>query len=355
MKRLMPNNSGVSLSERSLAVFRAVVENYINKGRPVSSRTVARMLGDTLSPATIRNVMADLEERNLIHAPHTSAGRVPTMRGYRLYVDRFLEYGELGSDEVRRIWDRLTLTGGPHTMLERTAYLLSGLTHLAGVVSLPRRADPEVRQVEFVDIGEGRVLAVLVMQDDTVYNRVFVPPRRLNTAELRQGADCLNSLLRSMSLEDARRCVLEELRDTRLELTGLVQQALDFALQTSATGQEGKEDYVLSGATNLMSIAELCDVEKLRRLFEAFYRKRDLLMLLEEATRGQRLQVFIGDELGLEALGECSLVVGTYQVGGHIAGALGVLGPTRMSYEHVIPVVDATARMLGTALSQQRH
>ena len=206
-----------------------------------------------------------------------------------------------------------------------------------------------------MDIGRGRVLAVLVMQDDTVYNRVFTPPRRLGTAELRQGADCMNDLLCSMSLEEAHRCVLEELRDMRRDLGGLVKQALEFAMQTSVARQESEEDYVLTGETNLMSVAELCDVGKLRRLFEAFHHKRDLLILLEEAVRGQRLRVFIGDELGLEALGECSLVVGTYQVSGRTAGALGVLGPTRMPYEQVIPVVDTTARMLGTALSKQRH
>lgn len=350
------NEPAADLGARSLSVFRAVVDNYIRYGRPVSSRAVARMLGGALSPATIRNVMAGLEERALIHAPHTSAGRVPTIRGYRLYVDRFLECGSLGDPEARRIWSGLASVCDPRILLERTASLLSRLTRMAGLVSLPRCAEAaEVRQVEFVNIGGGRVLAVLVMRDDTVYNRAFTPPRALDTAELRQGADCLNELLRSMSLEEARRYVMDELRDVRRGLTILVGQALECAMQASSAGRQSDEDYIIIGEANLMNAADLCDVDTLRRLFETFRRKRDLLMLLEAAIRGQRLQVFIGNELGLESLGECSLVVGTYRVGGETAGALGVLGPTRMPYEQVIPVVDTAARMLGNVLSRRHH
>ena len=346
-----PSYNDTGLSARSLAVFSAIVEDYIGHGHPVSSRAVARLLGGSLSSATIRNVMVGLEERQLIHAPHTSAGRVPTIRGYRLFVDRFLVCGALGEQQEQQISAGIDALCEPRVLLEQASGLLSGLTRLAGLVSMPRQIGSGVRQVEFVSIGAHRVLAVLVMQDGSVCNQVFTPSRSLSTAELRRGSDCLNDLLLSMSLEAVRQRVMDELRDVRSDLARLVAQALDFAAQSTVTDA----DYVITGEINLMSVAELYDVEKLRRLFETFSQKRDLLMLLNEAIHGQRLQVFIGDELGYAALDGCSLVVSSYQVDGQPVGALGVLGPTRMPYEQVIPVVDATARVLGNALSQLHH
>jgi heat-inducible transcriptional repressor len=338
------------LSERAQHLFKVLVETYISDGHPVGSRTLARGAGLDLSPATIRNVMADLEDLGLIRSPHTSAGRIPTALGYRFFVDSLLTVKSISELEVQRVSADLGSETDIPGILGRTSRLLSESTQLAGVVMVPRSTSRALRHVEFLQLTDDRVLAVMVFSNKDIQNRVIVTDRKYSSAELQQASNYLNQAFAGHELKAVREKLLAEMSVAREEMNSIMQTAVEFAHKAFDAEPADSDDYVLAGQTNLMGFEELADVNKLKQLFEAFTQKRDILSLLDQALNAQGVQIFIGEESGYRFLNECSVVTSTYQSDGQVLGVLGIIGPTRMEYERVIPVVDLTAKILGLAL-----
>lgn len=341
---------GLELNERAQFLFKTLVERYIADGQPVGSRTLARDTRLELSPATIRNVMADLEDMGLIRSPHTSAGRIPTVRGYRLFVDCMLTYRAPQAAEMQRLLEGVRQETDVRRLLEKTSSLLSEITRFAGLVMLPKAESKQLRQVEFLPLNDNRVLVILVINDQEVQNRIIKTARRYSAAELTEAANYLNHAFAGRDIRQVKRDLLAEMNDTRDEMNRMMATVIDMAQQVFVEEDPGK-DYVLAGQTNLMDINELSDLDKLRNLFDAFNRKRDILHLLDQALNANGVQIFIGEEAGYEAFDDCSIVTSTYGEDGEVLGVLGVIGPTRMSYERVIPIVDLTAKMLTSALN----
>jgi heat-inducible transcriptional repressor len=340
----------LALNERARQLLKFVVERYIRDGQPVGSRTVSRDSSLDLSPATIRNIMADLEEMGLVASPHTSAGRVPTAHGYRVFVDSLLTVRDLGETEVSNLRHQLAPAGEPKRILETASAMLSEITALAGVVMVPRREQVASRHVEFLGLAQNRVLVILVTNEKEVQNRIIHTSRPYTQSELQQAAGYLNAAFTGRDLAAMRQGLVEEMQATREHMNQLMIAALEMASESS----DSEGDYVLAGQTNLMNYAEMSNVERLRQLFEAFNRKRDILHLLDQSLRANGIQIFIGEESGYDVLDECSVVTAPYTMAGSVVGVLGVIGPTRMHYERVIPIVDVTARLLGAALNQAR-
>lgn len=340
------------LSERAQQLLKVLVECYIQQGQPVGSQMLARVTGLDLSPATIRNVMADLEDMGLVHSPHTSAGRVPTVQGYRLFVDSLLTVAPLQSVDVDALRIQLAPDFAPHDLIESASTLLSGISRMAGVVTLPRRDQRALRQIEFLPLSEQRVLAILVVNEREVQNRVIHTGRVYSASELQQAANYLNAEFAGKDIASVRQKLLGEMQDARERMNSMMLAAIEMAEQVFPLDSAG-DDYVLAGQTNLMDFAELSNVDTLRVLFQAFNQKRDLLALFDQCVRAEGVQIFIGEESGYKVLDECSVVTAPYTVNGRVLGVLGVIGPTRMAYERVIPIVDMTAKLLGAALNQR--
>ena len=345
------NDPTAHLSERAQVMLRALIERYERDGQPVGSRTLAREAGLELSPATIRNVMSDLEELGFVASPHTSAGRVPTVQGYRFFVDTLLTVQPLDLNSLEQMRLQLESERESRELVESASGLLSGITQLAGVVTLPKHEHALFKRVEFMPLSGNRVLAILVTGEDEVENRILTAEKRHSPAELQQASNYLNELFAGKELEDVRETLLREMQETRSSMNSMMVTAMQMADQVLERNRS--EDFVMAGQTNLMGFQELCDIDKLRKLFDAFQQKRDILHLLDQCVHGKGIQIFIGEESGYGMLDECSMVTAPYTVGGRILGVLGVIGPTRMAYDRVIPIVDATARLLGAALNNK--
>ncbi|MCG8378501.1 MAG: heat-inducible transcriptional repressor HrcA [Proteobacteria bacterium] len=352
---MVTNTDSSQLTERSLSLFKALVEHFIDDGAPVGSRTLAKDSELNLSPATIRNVMADLEDLGLLHSPHTSSGRIPTAKGYRLFVDSLLRVNDLNSFEVEKIARELAPENDFPALMQRTSSMLSDITQLAGVVMLPRTQQTTLEHIEFVALSTNRVLVILVVNDREVQNRIINTNKDYSAAELQQFSNYLNELFAGKDLEYVRKSILDELEKMKDQVHQSMQSAIEMAQMvfSSDTKKADSDELLFSGQTNLMDVAELCDVEKLKKLFETFNQKRDILHLLEQAINADGIQIFIGEESGYDVLDNCSVVTSPYEVDGQILGVLGVIGPTRMHYERVIPIVDITAKMLGVALNSK--
>jgi heat-inducible transcriptional repressor len=340
-----------SLDARARHLLRALISQYIRDGEPVGSRTLARNSGLDVSPATIRNVLADLEELGLVHAPHTSAGRVPTVQGYRIFVDSLLELRPLESSEEQQIRREMPSSASTQSLIHNVSSMLSGITHFVGLVTVPRREQFAFRHIDFVALDEQRVLAILVFADSEVQNRVLQFPRAPSSQELEWIANYLNANYAGLALDDIRRRVVSELSQARDDMNRVMATAIHVA-EAALAVDDTREDVVLSGQTNLMGAQGLADVDCLRDLFEAFARKRELLQVLDACVHADGVRLFIGEESGMAPLGQCSVVAAPYGAGGKVLGVLGVIGPTRMHYERVIPVVQATARILSGTLNQ---
>jgi len=341
------------ISERAQCLLKALVGRYIRDGQPVSSRTLARDAGLDLSPATVRNVMADLEDLQLVTSPHVSAGRVPTMLGYRFFVDSLLTIESMDSAEVQRLKKQLDPDKNTQGLLETASTLLSEVTHLASVVMLPRREQTTLRQVEFLPLSDNRVLVILVINEREVQNRIIHTDRTYTPAELQQATNYLNSAFAGQDLRRVKDNLLKEMNETRENMNRMMLAAVEMADKTF-NAQPNGDDYVVAGQTHLLSNTENSNIETLYQLFEAFNHKRDILHLLDQGLKAQALQIYIGRESGYEMLKDYSVITSPYAVGGQVVGVLGVIGPTRMFYERIIPMVDMTARLLGAALDQ-RH
>lgn len=346
----MSPHSGHELDTRARRLLRTLIAQYLVDGEPVGSRTLSRSAGLDVSPATIRNVMADLEEAGLIASPHTSAGRIPTPRGLRLFVDSLIELQPLPLDEVVRL--QRELPPGPTTVRDlvgNASTLLSAMTHFAGVVTVPRQTDFPLRHIDFVALPEARVLVILVFSDNQVQNRVIQLSKPLEARDLEQAANYINEHFVGLRVDDIRAHLLRELREASSELHQLLSRAVELA--TSSFGPQD-EDVLVSGQTNLMAYSELGNLDRLRDLFEAFQKKNELLQLMETCAKAPGVRLFIGEESGFAALDGCSVVTASYGAQGRLLGAVGVIGPTRMAYDRVIPVVQATARLLSDALNR---
>jgi len=344
------------LDPRARHLLRSLIGRYIRDGEPVGSQTLARHAGLDVSPATIRNILADLEDAGLLASPHTSAGRIPTPQGYRVFVDSLLQLRPLPDGELARLRHELPPGSGTQALLGNASELLSAMSHFVGVVSVPRREQFAFRHIDFVPLDAGRVLAILVFADNDVQNRIIQTRRAYDAGELERVSNYLNHHFAGRPLAEIRVALLRELRAARSEMEALLASTVELAEQALAGDGESahSEGVVLSGQTRLMSVQDLSDLDRLRELFEAFARKREILQLLERALRAPGVRIFIGEETGLAPLEGMSLVTAPYRAGGsaegQVLGVLGVIGPTRMAYERVIPVVQAAADILGAAI-----
>ncbi len=350
---MLDSTKTIDLDPRSQQLLKGLIEQYIREGQPVGSRVLSRESGLELSAATVRNVMADLEDLGLIRAPHTSAGRIPTVQGYRVFVDSLLTVRTLEEREVRRLEDTIGRVGDRQTVLESASRVLSELTHLAGIVSVPRPTSEALRQVEFLPLSGNQVLVILVINGQDVQNRIIRTDRTYSPSELTQAANYLNEQFAGQELSEVRGQLLKELQLAREQLNRMMAAVVEMAEKAFSSeptaGPEG--DLVVTGQTNLMGRGEFADVGVLRQLFDAFQAKRDILHLMDQSQRAEGIQLFIGEEAGYDVLENCSVITSPYEADGEICGVLGIVGPTRMSYEDVIPVVDMTARVVGAALN----
>ncbi|HTP62240.1 MAG TPA: heat-inducible transcriptional repressor HrcA [Burkholderiales bacterium] len=337
------------LDKRAQILLKTLVERYIAEGQPVGSRTLSRHSGLDLSPATIRNVMSDLEELGLIASPHTSAGRVPTPLGYRFFVDSLLVVKQLESGELHQLEGQLH-PDNPQRAIKAASQLLSQLTSFAGIVMTPRRRALSFRQIEFLRLSEKRILLIVVTPEGDVQNRILFTERDYSPAELVSAANFINQNYSGHNFEDIRQRLHDELRAIRQDLMSLMSVALEAS--SSAVAEEN-EQYVISGERNLFSVQDLSqDMSRMRQLVELFERKTSLVQILDLSLRGEGVQIFIGGESGVGAPDEVSVVTSPYKVGGEVVGTVGVIGPTRMAYDRVVPIVDVTAKLLSSALTQ---
>jgi heat-inducible transcriptional repressor len=339
------------LTTRAEFLLKTLVERYIAEGQPLGSRTLAKQSGLDLSPATIRNVMADLEDMGLVKSPHTSAGRVPTQLGYRVFIDSLLAVRPLDAEQIRKVEGEFLAGADPQELVETTSHLLSEVTQLAGLVVVPRREELVFRQLDFVGLSGGRVLVILITEDGQVQNRIIDAERDYSPAELVQAANYFNDKYGGVAISEVKRMLLAEMQRTSEEMQRMMELALEMTRKMFVERADEGDDLLVSGESNLMGFPELGDIQKLRKLFDAFTAKRDLLHLLDRSMRVGGIKIFIGRESGYEALKECSVVAAPYAVDGQVVGTLAVIGPTRMHYEHIIPFVDVTAKLLGGALS----
>jgi heat-inducible transcriptional repressor len=341
-----------TMDERARSLLKTLVERYIADGQPVGSRTLSRASGLELSPATIRNVMADLEEMGLIASPHTSAGRVPTARGYRLFVDTMMtartgDFDPLSPD-LASAREQLH-PDQPHRVIAQAAHLLSNLSHFVGVVTAPRR--PSVfRHIEFLRLSERRILVILVSPDGDVQNRVIVTARDYSQGELIEATNYLNTHYAGLAIDEVRERLRTEIDDLRGEIALLMQAAV----QAGTDVLNETEQLVVSGERNLLGVQDFGnDLGSLRKLFDLFEQKTQLMRLLEVSSRADGVRIFIGGESGVVPYEELSIVSAPYEVDGRIVGTLGVIGPTRMAYDRMIQIVDITSRLVSNALSQK--
>jgi heat-inducible transcriptional repressor len=336
------------LDKRSRLLLKTLVERYIADGQPVGSRALSKISGLELSPATIRNVMADLEELGFVVSPHTSAGRVPTPRGYRLFVDSMLTVQPLAAGQSEIIHEQMQIAE-PQRAIQTAAQLLSSLSHFAGVVLTPRRTST-FRQVEFLRLSERRVLMIVVAPDGDVQNRILLTDRPYSHAQLVEAANALNQHFAGMRFEEAR----AHLEGEMLQLHSEILSLMNAAVRAGAEAVQHDDPVVISGERNLIGVNELtADMDKLRALFDLFEHKARLVGLLDDSSRSEGVQIYIGGESNLVPLDEMSIVVAPYEVHGKVVGTLGVIGPTRMAYERMIPIVDITAKLLSSALSRE--
>ena len=339
----------MQLDPRAQTLLKALVERYIADGQPVGSRALSKISGLDLSPATIRNIMSDLEEMGFVASPHTSAGRVPTPRGYRLFVDTLLTVQHKNEAALEIRLQRALHSSTPQKTINNAAHLLSSLSQFAGVILTPRR-ESVFQQIDFLRLSEKRILLVIVSPSGDVQNRLLLTEADYTPSQLIQAANYINLHYGGLSFDDVRVRLQGELRALRDDMTRLMQAAVEAG---SDAMTDDSDDMVISGERNLLSVTDLAsNMTSLRKLFDMFEQKSGLMQLLDLSSKATGVQIFIGGESDLVPMEQMSVVTAPYEVNGKIVGTLGVIGPTRMAYERVIPIVDLTAKFLSNALSQ---
>ena len=340
--------SGGQVSDRAQQLFKLMVERYLIDGSPVASKHLASSPGVKVSSATVRNIMADLEALGLVHSPHTSAGKVPTVTGLRFFVDSLISVQPLDVSRIESMRGSLSPDMSPAQLVASASKMLSQVTRLAGVVTLPRFEVVELRQVEFLPLSGDRVLVILVLNEREVQNRVIHTNRVYTESELNQAARFINQNYAGKSLDDVRSNLVASMETDKERMTGILQTAVDVASKALTPEDEEPADYLVAGESNLIDVQP--DADAMQKMFEAFSEKGRILHLLDRCLKSDGIQLFIGEESGYKMLDDMSLVTAPYEVGGQVAGVLGIIGPTRMAYQEVIPVVDVTARLLGAAI-----
>lgn len=338
----------MQLDNRAQTLLKALVERYIADGQPVGSRALSRISGLELSPATIRNIMSDLEDMGFVASPHTSAGRIPTPRGYRVFVDSLLTVESIDEAALENRLQSHPTLNSPHKIIANAAQVLSSLSQFASVVMTPRR-ESVFQQIEFLRLSEKRILLVIVDPGGDVQNRLLQTDIDYTPAQLTQAASYINQHYGGLGFDEVRLRLQNELRQLRDDMTSLMQAAVEAG---SDAMTDDSDDVVISGERNLLSVADLSsNMTSLRKLFDMFEQKTSLMQLLDISSKASGVQIFIGGESELMPMDDMSIVTAPYAVNGKIVGTLGVIGPTRMAYERVIPIVDITARLLSGVLS----
>ena len=333
------------MDKRAQILLKTLVEHYISDGQPIGSRTLLQHSGLDVSSATIRNVMSDLEQLGFITSPHTSAGRIPTQKGYRFFVDSLLTIKPLEAREIQRIKYEFS-TPDPQQLITSAADMLSQLSQFAGVVMIPKREKITFKHLEFLPLGEKRILVIIVTTDGNVQNRIIMADKAYSASDLSQATNYFNHHFVGFTFDEVHQKLHDELKKMQTDINRLMAAALEMS------GDAGKESVVIAGERNLLQADDLsANVASLRKLFELFERRTQLMQLLDSSKRAEGIQIFIGGESDYLPLDECSLVTAPYEADGQIVGTLGVIGPTRMAYERVIPIVDVTAKLLSKALS----
>jgi len=339
------------ISDRAGVLLKALVERHIRDGQPVGSKTLMEEAGLPVSAATIRNVLCDLEERGFLHSPHTSAGRVPTAQGYRMFVDSLLQVRPLASEDVSALQSELNPDRSSSELVQSASSLLASITAQAGVVTVPRQKVQQLRQVEFLPLSGDRVLVILVVDEREVQNKIIHTRRAYSATELHDAAVMVNQRFAGQSLDLVQAQIVREMHQARSQINSYLEATLDLANKALDQG-DSQDEYLVAGEARLLGNATMEEMGRLRELFDAFEQKKDLLHLLERCSSAKGIQIFIGEEAGYEVFDDYSVVTAPYDDGVRTLGVLGVIGPTRMAYERVIPIVDVTARMLSSALSR---
>ncbi|MBY8966468.1 heat-inducible transcriptional repressor HrcA [Algiphilus sp.] len=340
-----------TLDKRAAWLLKLLIERYILDGQPVASRQLSRAVGNSLSPATIRNVMADLDDMGFVCSPHTSAGRIPTHQGYRVFVDSLLEPERMPSRVQQRVMRAILGDGhaDAENMLQAATSVLSSVSTMAGVLTVPRRNRALLRRIEFLPLSGSRVLAILVVNQHEVQNRVLETEREYSASELEQFANAINAHYVGRDLLALREALRQEVGAAKQDIDASLKDALGLLSSAAPTGED-EGDMMVAGGANLFGYADLAQIDRLHGLFEALDRKRDLLAIFDRCLDGQGVQLFIGEESGYRVLDECSVVTAPYSVNGQTAGVIGVIGPTRMAYGRIIPLVRDTAKILSQGL-----
>ena len=346
MKQREETTTGTPVNERSQLLLKMLVERYLSEGTPVASKALAGAPGVQVSPATVRNIMADLEAKGLVHSPHTSAGKVPTNPGLRFFVDSLISVQPLTKSKVADLRQGLSPDMSASDLVDAASKMLSQVTRMAGVVTLPRLEMVELRQVEFLPLSGDRVLVILVLNEREVQNRVIHTDKNYSQTELNQAANFINEHYSGQPLAKVREALFSSMEDDKNEMTSILEAAMDVAGKALEPEKADEDNLKVSGERNLAS----AEPETMQRMFEAFSEKGRILHLLDQALDSDGIQLFIGEESGYKLLDDMSLITSPYEVNGQVAGVLGVIGPTRMAYQDVIPLVDVTARLLGAAI-----
>jgi heat-inducible transcriptional repressor len=340
-----------NVNERAQHFLKVLIERYIKDGEPVGSRTLAQDAGMDLSPATIRNIMAHLEEVGLVTSPHTSAGRVPTVNGYRMFIDSLLTLKDLNRAEIDSLKTQLVKDQNSTSVLESASKVLSDVTHMAGVVMMPRSDHVSFLHIEFLPLSGESVMVILVTRSGEVINRIINTKRAYSSSELEQVANYINQTYSGQSLTRVRESMINEMRQARTDMNRIMARAIEMTEQVLGPAKNDG-DCLIAGQTNLMEFNELANMKKLRQLFDAFNEKHEIVQLLDGCLHADGVQIFIGEESGYQHLNRCSIVTAPYELNNKVVGVLGVIGPKRMEYHRVIPVVDVTAKLLSSTLKQ---
>lgn len=344
IQQIQPNN-------RAQYLLKLLIQKYISEGMPIGSRTLSKDSNLDLSPATIRHVMSDLETMGLISSPHTSAGRIPTSLGYRMFVDTLVRYKEPEEFDIEGIQSELIKkSDNTNQLVSKVSGILSRITSLAGVVSVPKNRQVTLRQIEFLPLSDNRILAILILNNSEVQNRIINTKDSYSIEDLQRAANYINDNYASTELNKIREFLIHDLEKTRETMNRAMIDIISVA-QSAMEGTNEKKDFVLAGEHNLMDFAELSNVETLKQLFDAFSKKQMMIDLLDRSINASGVQIFIGSESGYEIFDDCSIVTSPYKVDHHQIGVLGVIGPTRMEYDRVVPIVDLTAKLLSSALN----
>ncbi len=343
-------NKSLVLNDRAATLLKQLVSSYINDGQPVGSKQLAQDAGLDISSATIRNVMSGLEKKGLVIAPHTSAGRIPTEQGLRLFVDSLLEVQPIEEKLICQLQQQLDPDMEMNELVNHASQMVSEMTQMAGIVSVPKQPSAKLRHIEFLPLPEKRVLAIMVTNEKDVQNKVLHLHREYSANELHYAANFQNEQFSGQEVHEIRENLLQELDRSRQDVDNVMRTVVEVADKALSDDEVSKPEFIVQGETNLVRYNENTNREQLQHLFEIFDRKREMLGLFDRCIHGDGVKIFIGHEAGFEGFGDCSVITAPYSVEGKAIGVLGVIGPARMNYDHVIPVVDITARLLTDAL-----